>query len=121
VKTAMPLLFVVSTDEHPDQNLGPPPDSPERELYYQWALFAAGEVNPAIIPVFENTTRLLKGMRPARSQHDPAMAGKGPYEFSHRAAILTDALNGRDYLEGATLPTPKSSSPITFSWQKPSV
>ena len=28
---------------HPDQNLGPPSGSPERGLYYQWALFAAGQ------------------------------------------------------------------------------
>jgi glutathione S-transferase len=114
-------ILLQSIDEHPDQNLGPPPSGPERGLYYQWASFAAGEVNPAIILVFDNTTRLLNGMRPARSQHDPAMAEKGRYEFGRRAAILTDALNGRDYLEGATLPAPKSSSPITFSWQQPSV
>lgn len=112
-------ILLQSIDEHPDQNLDPPPGSPERGLYYQSAWFADGEVNPAIIPVFDNTARLLKCMRPARSQHDPAMAGKGRYEFGHQAAILTDALNGRNYLEGTTLPGPKSSSPITVSWQQP--
>jgi hypothetical protein len=47
--------------------------------------------------MFDNTMRTLEGMRPARAQHDPAMAEKGRYEFDQRAAILSDMLEGRDY------------------------
>jgi glutathione S-transferase len=93
-------IVLQSIDEHPDQSLAPPPGSPERALYYQWALFAAGQVDPAIMLVFDNTMRPLEGMRPAGSQHDPAMAEKGRYEFGQRAAILSDTLNSQDYLLG---------------------
>ena len=93
-------IVLQSIDEHPDQNLAPLPGSLKRATYYQWALFAAREVDPAIMMVFYNTMRPLEAMRPAGSQHNPAMAEKGRYEFGQRAAILSNVLDEQDYILG---------------------
>ncbi len=87
-------------DEQADQGLAPKPGSAERAHYYQWALFATGEIDPAIMMVFDNTMRPLEAMNPPGTQHDPNMAEKGRHDFAIRAAILSDELEGQDYLLG---------------------
>ncbi|MBK19312.1 MAG: hypothetical protein CMM52_10815 [Rhodospirillaceae bacterium] len=87
-------------DENPEKALAPKPGSPERALYYQWCLFAAGELDPAIMLVFDKTMRPLEAMRPTGAQHDPNLAEKGRRDFAERATIISDALADRDYLLG---------------------
>lgn len=88
-------------DEHPESNLAPPPASAERALYYQWSIFAAAEVDPAIMTYFDNALRPLDSMRPPGTQHDAGLAEKGRRDFGVRAAMLSNALSGQDYMIGA--------------------
>ncbi len=87
-------------DQHDDGKFAPPLGSPERALYYQWCLFAAGELDPATMLVFDNTMRPLEAMRPPGTPHDPNLADKGRRDFAERATILSDALTDQDYLVG---------------------
>ena len=87
-------------DEHPEKALAPPPGSAERALYYQWSVFAAAEVDPAVMLVFDNTMRPLESMRPPGTAHDPGLAARGRHDFALRADILSTALTGREHLLG---------------------
>jgi len=87
-------------DENPHAGLAPDAGTPARALYYQWSVFAAAEMDPAIMTVFDNTLRPLAAMRPEGRQHSAEAAELGRYEFALRAAVLSDALQDRDYLLG---------------------
>lgn len=87
-------------DEHPDKNLAPAPGTAERAAYYQWSLFAAAELDPAVMMVFDNTMRPLEHMRPPGTPHDLALAERGRRDFGTRAEILSKVLADRDYLVG---------------------
>ena len=85
-------------DEHPASGLAPAPGTPERAAYYQWSVFAAAEIDPAIMLYFDNTLRPPEGMRPPGSQHEPRLAERGRFEFSLRAEVLSKVLNNRRHL-----------------------
>ena len=85
-------------DEHPEAGLAPAPGTAARAAYYQWCVFAAAELDPAVMMVFDNTMRPLESMRPTGTPHNPAMAEKGRMDVAERAAVLSNALEGRDYL-----------------------
>ena len=87
-------------DENDAENFAPPVGSSERALYYQWCLFAAGELDPAIMMVFDNTMRPLEAMRPAGTPNDPNLAEKGRRDFAERATILSKALADSEFLVG---------------------
>lgn len=87
-------------DEHPDSGLAPPPGTPERAHYYQWCVFAAAEIDPAIMAIFDNTMRPLESMRPKGASHNPEIAERGRRAFEERALLLSRELEGRDYLVG---------------------
>ncbi|MEM7523624.1 MAG: glutathione S-transferase family protein [Pseudomonadota bacterium] len=87
-------------DEHPGAALAPPPGSAARAQYYQWCLFAASEVDAALMTYFDNALRPPEGMRPPGATHDPQQAERGRYVFEIRARILTEALAGRSYILG---------------------
>lgn len=88
-------------DEHPGSGLAPVPGSPERAAYYQWCVFAAAELDPAIMLYFDNKLRPLEYMRPPGSPHDPNMAAKGKRDFANRAEILSKALQDSEHLLGS--------------------
>jgi len=88
-------------DEHPEKGLAPAPGSPERAAYYQWNVFAAAELDPAVMMFFDNTLRPLEGMRPPGTPHDAGLAERGRREFEALAEILSRALDGRNYLAGS--------------------
>lgn len=87
-------------DEHPQAGLAPAPGSPERAAYYQWNVFAAAEVDPALMMYFDNALRPEGFLRPPATRHEPVMAERGRYDFSVRAEILSEALINRDYMLG---------------------
>ncbi len=87
-------------DEHPEAGLAPAPGSAARASYYQWSVFAAAELDPAVMLFFDNTLRPLEAMRPPGTPHEPRLAEKGRYDFEARAEILSEVLDGRDYLVG---------------------
>ncbi len=87
-------------DEHPEAGLAPLPGSAERAHYYQWSVFAAAEIDPAIMAVFDNTLRPLEAMQPPGAQHNPEIAERGRRAFEERALLLSRVLETRDYLVG---------------------
>ncbi len=89
-------------DEHPQSGLAPVPGSAERALYYQWCVFAAAEIDPPVMMVFDNTLRPLEAMRPAGATHNAVLAQRGRDDFALRAAALTTALDNRSWLLGET-------------------
>lgn len=87
-------------DEHPESGLAPLPGSAERAAYYQWCVFAAAEIDPAVMMVFDNTMRPLEHMRPPGTAHDAGQAEKGRRDFADRAEVLSRVLADHDYLVG---------------------
>lgn len=87
-------------DEHPGKNLAPAVGTPERAEYYQWCVFACGELDPAVMLVFDNTMRPLEGMRPPGAQHDANLAELGRWTFAQRAEALSKVLGEREYMVG---------------------
>ena len=81
-------------DEHPEAALAPPLGTPERAAYYQWCVFAASELDPVIMMVFNNS------LRPG-AEHDAKLADRGRADFAPRAEMLCAALSGREYLVGS--------------------
>lgn len=76
-------------DLHPDAALIPPLGSHERALVYQWGTYAMTELEPAILEVFV-----------ARRMEDEARAASGVARFQAAAAVVEEALEGREYLVG---------------------
>lgn len=87
-------------DERPEAGLAPAPGAPERAAYYQWCVFAAAEVDAALMAYFDNAMRPPEGMRPPGAKHEPRLAEKGRFDFAVRAKILSDALADRDHIAG---------------------
>lgn len=85
-------------DEHPESGLAPALATPARAHYYQWSVFAAAELDPALMMFFDNSMRPLEGMRPPGRQHDATFAGYGRQEFAARAEAVSEALAGREHL-----------------------
>jgi glutathione S-transferase len=82
-------------DEHPQLGLAPAPGTPARAEYYQWSVFASAELDPALADVMLHTMHL------PHEQRVPEIAQRGRDRFAARAAMLSHALAGRDYLLGA--------------------
>jgi glutathione S-transferase len=89
-------------DEHPEKSLAPEPGSPERASYYQWCVFAAAELDPALMMFFDNSMRPLEAMRPPGTRHDPTLAERGREGVATHTGILSKALDDRDYLLGSS-------------------
>lgn len=87
-------------DEHPDSGLAPAVRTPGRAAYYQWCVFAAAEIDPAIMAVFDNAMRPLEAMRPPGRQHDANAAGYGRAAFNACARALSAALAKGPYILG---------------------
>ncbi len=73
----------------------------ERAYYYQWCVFAAAELDPALMMYFDNSMRPLEAMRPPGALHDAKLAARGRDDFFVRAQCLVDVLEGRDFLLGS--------------------
>ena len=82
-------------DEHPDKGLAPAIGTPERGSYYQWCVFSSAELDPALHDVMLHTMHL------PHEQRVPAIADRGRERFAARAEMLSQALDGQDYLLGA--------------------
>lgn len=87
-------------EDHPEKGLAPERGTAERAAYYQWCFFACSELDPAVMLYFDNTMRPKEAMRPAGSDHEPALAKKGQQDFEERAEVLSAALKGRSYIAG---------------------
>lgn len=85
-------------DEHPDSGLAPPHGDPERAAWYQWCLFASAELDPPLMMFFDNTMRPADAMRPPGTQYSVALADRGAQDYAIRAEVLSQALDGREYL-----------------------
>ena len=82
-------------DEYPEKGLAPAIGTPERAEYYQWSVFASSELDPALSDVMLHTMHLPD------DQRVPEIANRGRERFDARAAMLSQALEGRDYLLGS--------------------
>ena len=82
-------------DEYPEKGLAPEIGTPERAEYYQWSVFSSSELDPALSDVMLHTMHLPEEKR----VHEIAQRGRD--RFAARGAMLSQALEGRDYLLGS--------------------
>ncbi len=87
-------------EEHPESGLAPLPGTPERAAYYQWCIFAAAEIDPAVMTWFDNKLRHPDHMRPPGAKQDPELAERGRTLFNERAEILSSVLQNQPHMLG---------------------
>jgi glutathione S-transferase len=78
-------------DNYPDAELIPPIGSRDRPVVYQWTIFAMTEIEPAVVEF------LVHG------KTNPERAAAGAERFKTAAAVIEQALNGREFLVGGSL------------------
>ena len=81
-------------DKYADKKLAPPVGSKERAAYYQWIVYTMATLEPPVLQVFLNTVQLPEEQRSAK------VAEEGRKKFKEVAAVLTKALEGKQYLLG---------------------
>jgi glutathione S-transferase len=84
-------IVLALADRHPEAGLNFPLGTRERELVYQWVLFAMAEVEPLIVQV-----------RDCR-EADPPRATAAADRFRAAAALLERALEGQEFIVGDRL------------------
>jgi glutathione S-transferase len=84
-------IVLALADRHPDAGLNFPLGTRERELVYQWVLFAMAELEPLIVE--------------ARDQReaDPPRAIAAAERFSAAAELVERALEGHEFIVGDRL------------------
>lgn len=83
-------------DEHPEAGLAPHPGTPDRAAYYQWCVFSSSEMDPVLFDVMKHTMHFPEERRV------PEIAQRGRENFATLAAMLSKALENRDYILGST-------------------
>jgi glutathione S-transferase len=81
-------IVLALADRHPDAGLNFALGTRERELVYQWVLFAMAELEPTIVQVRD------------QREADPARAEVAAERFSAGAALVERALEGHEFLVG---------------------
>jgi glutathione S-transferase len=81
-------------DKYADKKLAPAPGSPERAAYYQWIVYTMATLEPPVLEVFLHTVRLPEAERSTK------IAEEGRRKFKTVAAVLSKALEGKQYLVG---------------------
>lgn len=81
-------------DKYADRKLAPPVGSRERAPYYQWVVYTMATLEPPVLQVFMNTVQLPEAERSAK------VAEEGRKRFKEVAAVLSRALEGKQYLLG---------------------
>jgi glutathione S-transferase len=84
-------IILALADRHPEAGLNFPLGTRERELVYQWVLFAMAELEPPIVEVRD------------QREADPARAQVATARFSAAAAVVEQALAGSEFLVGDRL------------------
>ena len=84
-------IVLALADRHPEAGLNFPLGTRERELVYQWVLFAMDEVEPAIVE--------FRDCREA----DPPRAAAAAERFRAAAALVERALEGERFIVGDRL------------------
>lgn len=97
-------------DKYADRNLAPAPGSPDRGLYYQWVLYTMATMEPPILQVFLHQFRLPEAERQA------TIAEEGRVKFKEVSAVLSRALEGRQYLVGNQFSTADVMVGSTLGW-----
>ena len=82
-------------DEYPEKGLAPAIGTPQRAEYYQWSVFSSSELDPALSDVMAHTMHLPEEKRV------PEIAQRARERFAARGAMLSQALEGRNYLLGS--------------------
>lgn len=83
-------------DKFPDRGLAPAVGTMERALYYQWMVYAVATLEPALVQYYANT------VAKSEDDRDPDDALDAKHTVDTIAHVLTKALNGRDFIVGAT-------------------
>lgn len=79
-------------DRYPEQRLAPPPGSPERATYYQWAVYSVATLEPALADLW------IQRLRPA-ADRDATVIATATERFRQSAEVLSAALTA-PYLVG---------------------
>lgn len=80
-------------DRFPEAGLAPAPGSSARGLYYQWVVYAVSELEGPVLRIFREWSK-------AEALRDAAAVEAAQLEFNERAEVLSQALQGRDWLLG---------------------
>lgn len=97
-------------DKFPDAGLAPAPGTADRAHYYQWVLYTMATLEPPLLDIFLQTVRLPEAERSA------AVLENGRRRFAEVAAILTEAVRGRQYLVGDRFSTADIMIASTLHW-----
>ncbi|MCX8071733.1 MAG: glutathione S-transferase family protein [Candidatus Binatia bacterium] len=81
-------------DKFADKGLAPAPGTQERGLYYQWMVYAVATLEPPLIQIFQHTMNLPE------SERSPKALQEGQEKFREVARVLSDALEGKQFLVG---------------------
>ncbi|GIW44889.1 MAG: glutathione S-transferase [Candidatus Binatia bacterium] len=81
-------------DKFADKGMAPNPGTPERGLYYQWMVYAVATLEPPLVQIFQHTMLLPEAER------SPKALQEAQEKFREVARVLTEALQGKDYLVG---------------------
>lgn len=92
-------LCLYLADRYAEKGLAPAVDSPERGRYYQWCLFAIASLEPPVVQCYLHTVRLPENERSAQQ------AAEGKEQLRRCLSVLEAALQGKEYLLGATFTT----------------
>ena len=82
-------------DEHRESGLARVSGTQQRAKYFQWSIFSCCEVDPNLFDVMKHTMHLPE------EQRVPEIVQRGRERFTARSDVLTNALEGRDYLLGS--------------------
>jgi glutathione S-transferase len=84
-------IVLALADRHPDSGLSFPLGTRERELVYQWVLFAMAELEPLVVQVRDSR------------EADPPRAIAAAERFRAAAALVERAVEGRQFIVGDQL------------------
>jgi glutathione S-transferase len=79
-------IVLALADRHPEAGLNFPLGTRERELVYQWVVYAVAEFEPPIVEVRD------------QREADPQRAAAAGERFSAAAGLLERALDGRSFI-----------------------
>lgn len=82
-------------DKYPEKGLAPAAGTQERGLYYQWMVYAVATLEPPLIQIFQHTVVLPEAER------SPKALAEGQEKFRDVARVLSEALQGKQFLLGS--------------------
>lgn len=97
-------------DKFPEKRLAPAVGTPARGLYYQWLVYSMATLEPPVLQVFMNTVMLPEEQRSAKA------AEEGRTKFADVARVLSQAIDGKQFLLGEQFSAADVMIGSTLGW-----